>query len=500
MVLKAPPATVPSEVPALGKKRITCENALTAALHFLSGAHFIMTCRELFALRAVSHFVRHAANDALSRVRVLTVRDLGVVIRPPTRAEDDEAAAHAQLEHAAWMTELQRTRSRRAIVIECLNHQLLSRLDSVRKELAKAQHLHHTEQDHAKAATLDDAVARMSRSLHTLERGDTAEHRCLEHEMLQLHYQDRAIGAAATRLTARLRKATDPCRFYSADASVVAVRRLVSTLSHLRTVSLAAPALTNAHGSQCDHFVMHEVDRIVLAIASVADGRVINLDCRYLAVTSSRAGLGLTGAGLGLTDAALKPASSFSRLQRLTLRGCHAITDAGVRAIMHRSPTLKALDVAYCVGISDSTLLDFRIAECRHTLTELNIDRAFSGMTEGVRSDYGPTCTDEGLVALAQACCALKVLHVRGYRPTPLASRPPLSAISFQALAQAPRSLRHVFADGTCVGEDHDSAWRALQAAVTARGGTATNLTRHLSQVPHSHMTTALRGALDESS
>lgn len=450
------------------------ENALTAALCFATFS-LCDTSREMYALRGVSRLVRQAAMEALSRVRVVTEADIGVVVRAPTAAEDEAATAQVELEHAAWIAELKNARDKRAVVVHCLERRMTGRVDEVAvraprlriedkgaeqmtrcvEPLDRSQRPRIDRKDPETSARLAAAVGRASRVLRRLERGEHAARRCLESEMRQLRLQDQAIAAADARREAKLARARDPRRFYDADASAAAFGRLAACLPSLEVFSLDVPAAP--HRKQ---FVLDEADRVCREVAAAPRLRVVR--CRDVAATSPHCGIGLTDLGL-----------AFSNLTCLSLPGCHAVTDAGVSGVVARSSQLVELDLRFCVGVGDGTLLALAAADCRRTLERLNVDRAYSGMAPSVHADYGPSCSDAGVVAVADRCLKLHTLHIRGYRPTHPEAWPPLSSAALVALAKAP-ALKCLVADGTCVGQDHAPAWRALAAHIERQGGTAT--------------------------
>jgi len=435
------------------------ENALTAALSFAS-ADLVDSCRDLVGLRSISKLVRATVDEALGRVKILTQDDIGVVARTPTPAEDDAAVAQAITEHEAWFAELRRARDKRAAVVTCLEHQITAKVDAARGQLKRAETLRATESDETKARALGAAIARVGAHLGDLEGGATSEHRCLKSEVNQLRQQNRAIAAASRRYDARLRKARDPKRFYDPDRTVATLEALVRRLPGLETIHLEAVL-----DGQRRRFLLDQADRVALALARAPGLR--RVICADLATASPES-------GVGLTDASLLSPSGFANLTLLSLRGCHAVTDRGVAAVVARCPLLRELDVQYCVGIGDGLLHAVATAPCRTSLRHLNVNRAFAGMVDGVHSDYGPTCTDAGLIALARCCVRLERLDIRGYRPAYSDAPPPLTGDTFRALATAP-ALRHLDADGTHVAAKHRQAWLQLQIQLHARGGYATN-------------------------
>ena len=103
--------------------------------------------------------------------------------------------------------------------------------------------------------------------------------------------------------------------------------------------------------------------------------------------------LNLSNLSQDINDGTLQPFTGCKRIERLTLTGCHNLTDRGIIALVEGSRTLLALDVTGISSITDVTI----------QALSRNCPRL-----QGLNITHCKNVTDESLVPLAASCKYLK--------------------------------------------------------------------------------------------
>ncbi|KAL0096940.1 hypothetical protein J3Q64DRAFT_1040615 [Phycomyces blakesleeanus] len=132
--------------------------------------------------------------------------------------------------------------------------------------------------------------------------------------------------------------------------------------------------------------------------------------------------------------------SVCDRLERITLTGCHKLTDAGLCGFLSKSSSayLVSMDLSEITNITDTTIL--KIAECCPRLQGLNL----SMFKDGQEQFHG--VTDESIIKLAEGC--------RGLRRVILNNCSLLTDASITLLAKNCRSLLEIDLINCAITED----------------------------------------------
>ncbi|KAI9023716.1 hypothetical protein CLU79DRAFT_113912 [Phycomyces nitens] len=131
-----------------------------------------------------------------------------------------------------------------------------------------------------------------------------------------------------------------------------------------------------------------------------------------------------------IKDNYLSSLSVCDRLERITLTGCHKLTDAGLCSLLSKSSSahLVSMDLSEITNITDTTIL--KIAECCPRLQGLNLSMYKD------RPEQFHGVTDTSIIKLAQGC--------RGLRRVILNNCSLLTDASITVLARNCRSLLEI--------------------------------------------------------